>query len=92
MASINANIDDATLRWSCVPLNVAMLQTDLALEVVQFHIEHLVWHHNVIHCATFLRQCEIYWKTGMVVDGFWLALYISVMNVSNFHVGENCTD
>lgn len=89
MASINANTDDMTLRWSCIRLNVGILHTDLAREVVHFHIEHLAWHHNVLHCSTFLKQCELYWETEMVVDVFWLALYISVMNVSCFQVGEN---
>lgn len=87
MASINADVDDVTLQWRLVPFNVASLSTELAQELVQFHIEHLAWHHNVLHCPTFSRQCEIYWETGMVADALWLALYLSVMNVSWFHVG-----
>ncbi|KAJ5161474.1 hypothetical protein N7492_006866 [Penicillium capsulatum] len=51
-----------------------------AQKLIKFHISHLTWHHNCFHGATFLDQCELFWKTGTCDHPLWIALYLSVLS------------
>lgn len=52
--------------------------------LITFHSERLAWFHNALHCPTFLQQCEVYWSSGRCGEPLWLALYLSVLSVSEF--------
>ncbi|KAF5643981.1 c6 zinc finger domain protein [Fusarium sp. NRRL 25303] len=47
-----------------------------------FHLDNILWHHNVFHAPTFLSQCEHFWTTGTVMHSLWLSLYYAVTSVS----------
>ncbi|KAJ5120514.1 Monooxygenase FAD-binding [Penicillium bovifimosum] len=51
-----------------------------ARKLVEFHIDHLAWHHNCFHAPTFLEECKLYWATGRMDEPLWQALYLSVLN------------
>ncbi|KAJ9144909.1 C6 zinc finger domain containing protein [Pleurostoma richardsiae] len=53
-----------------------------ARHLVQYYLDNLNWHHNVIHSPEFLRQCEQYWATGDVVGAQWISLYLSVLGAA----------
>ena len=53
-----------------------------ARRLVQFHIRHLVWHHNCLHSSTFWEQCEEFWQNGRYDHPQWLASYLAVLSVS----------
>ncbi|KAK1849648.1 alpha-ketoglutarate dependent xanthine dioxygenase [Colletotrichum chrysophilum] len=50
--------------------------------LISFHLEHIAWHHNSLHCPTFLRQCTTFWDTGTYDQPTWLALYSAVLAAS----------
>ncbi|KAJ5558640.1 transcriptional regulator family: Fungal Specific TF [Penicillium sp. DV-2018c] len=50
-----------------------------ARKLVEFHINHIAWHHNCFHAPTFLEQCKLYWATGRIDEPLWQALYLSVL-------------
>ncbi|KAL3480817.1 hypothetical protein BJX99DRAFT_205017 [Aspergillus californicus] len=54
--------------------------------LVEFHFDHILWHHNVFHAPTFLMQCEEFWSAGTVHHPLWAALYLSVLAVSSWTV------
>lgn len=51
-----------------------------AQKLINFHITYVTWHHNCFHSATFLEQCELFWKTGKCGHPLWIALYLSVLS------------
>jgi hypothetical protein len=55
---------------------------EIARVLIKYHLDHLCWFHNALHAPSFLRQCESYWTTGRCEDPLWLALYFSVLSVS----------
>lgn len=57
------------------------LPTEQAREMMRFHFEYILWHHNVFHAPTFLEQCEDFWTHGTVTHPLWMALYLSVSAV-----------
>jgi hypothetical protein len=58
------------------------LTKGLARSLVGFHLDNILWHHNVFHAPTFLSQCEQFWTAGSVVHSLWLSLYYAVTAVS----------
>lgn len=62
---------------------------DIAKKLVQFHVDHLVWHHNCLHSPTFLEQCRIFWETGQSVHSLWRALYLSVLGATIFAISSS---
>ncbi|KXH43587.1 serine carboxypeptidase [Colletotrichum nymphaeae SA-01] len=50
--------------------------------LISFHLEHIAWHHNSLHCPTFLQQCTTFWATGVYDQPQWLALYSAVLSSS----------
>jgi hypothetical protein len=50
--------------------------------LVNFHLTHMAWHHNCLHCPTFRDQCQRFWETGKCNDPQWIALYCSVLSTS----------
>ncbi|KAL3472724.1 hypothetical protein BJX99DRAFT_262040 [Aspergillus californicus] len=52
--------------------------------LVRLHLHHLSWNHNVIHAPTFMAQCDMLFETGDVEHLQWLALYFSVVSVSEW--------
>ncbi|KAJ4390870.1 hypothetical protein N0V93_004469 [Gnomoniopsis smithogilvyi] len=59
---------------------------DDARNLINFHLEHLAWHHNCLHAPTFLEQCDIFWKTGQCVHPLWYALYLAVLSATIFGI------
>ncbi|KAJ5580074.1 uncharacterized protein N7459_006059 [Penicillium hispanicum] len=51
-----------------------------ARKLIDFHLNYVTWHHNCFHRATFLEQCELFWKTGRCDHPLWIALYLSVLS------------
>ena len=51
--------------------------------LVSYYLEHLNWHHCVIHSTDFSRQCEQFWTTGEIVASQWMGMYFSVLAVSD---------
>ncbi|OAA75940.1 Zn(2)-C6 fungal-type DNA-binding domain protein [Akanthomyces lecanii RCEF 1005] len=81
LASINCDMTSSMIQWTSVYVDPALyLTTANARKVVEFHIEHLWWHHNALHATTFLNQCSIFWGTGQVTHRMWLALYLSIIS------------
>ncbi|EQB56785.1 hypothetical protein CGLO_03169 [Colletotrichum gloeosporioides Cg-14] len=39
--------------------------------LISFHQEHIAWHHNSLHCPTFLQQCTAFWDTGAYDQPTW---------------------
>lgn len=50
--------------------------------LVEYYLENLSWHHNVLHHSDFLNQCEAFWVTGEVIASQWMSLYLAVLAVS----------
>ncbi|KAG9497541.1 hypothetical protein J7337_010402 [Fusarium musae] len=65
------------------------LTKGLARSLVGFHLDNILWHHNVFHAPTFLSQCEQFWTAGTVVHSLWLSLYYAVTAVSSW-TALNC--
>ncbi|CAK7220330.1 hypothetical protein SCUCBS95973_004122 [Sporothrix curviconia] len=87
LASINC--DAAWVGRQAMSMSIALgVDTDVlpptvvARQVVQFHMDHLRWHHSAFHGPTFLAQCEQFWSTGTADHPLWLALYFAVCSVS----------
>ena len=59
--------------------------------LVNYYLDKLSWHHNVLHHSEFLSQCEILWVTGEVVAAQWMSLYFAVLAVSVILVGGTIT-
>lgn len=59
---------------------------DDAQRLVQFHLDHLAWHHNCLHGPTFLNQCKVFWETGQCVHPLWYALYMSIISATIFGI------
>ncbi|ETS77214.1 hypothetical protein PFICI_11088 [Pestalotiopsis fici W106-1] len=57
-----------------------------ARSLIQFHLQHLAWHHNCLHGPTFSEQCENFWISGVVDHPLWLALYFSVLSATVFAI------
>ena len=51
-----------------------------ARKLIEFHLTYVTWHHNCFHSATFLEQCELFWRTGRCDHPLWIALYLSVLS------------
>jgi len=84
LASIIADMDNHTLRWSPTGADPSVLPSvSDARKIIQFHVDHLWWHHNTFHAPTFLAQCEIFWSSGAAVHPLWAALYLSVLCVGS---------
>lgn len=82
ISSINCDPAWPGLRLMPVEIDPTMLPTPSeARKIIQFHIEHLLWHHNVIHSTTFLEQCELFWSSGTANHPLWGALYLAIMSV-----------
>lgn len=62
---------------------------DVAKKLVQFHVDHLVWHHNCLHSPTFLDQCKVFWETGQCVHPLWRALYLSVLSATIYAISSS---
>ncbi|KAJ0299207.1 hypothetical protein Brms1b_013216 [Colletotrichum noveboracense] len=65
-----------------VPSLALLPERNTAEVLITFHLEHIAWHHNSLHCPTFLRQCTTFWDTGAYDQPTWLALYSSVLSAS----------
>ena len=52
-----------------------------ARRIVQFHMDHVLWHHSGIYAPRFLEQCETFWQSGLVDHQLWLAVYLAVLSV-----------
>ncbi|KAK1518679.1 serine carboxypeptidase [Colletotrichum costaricense] len=62
---------------------LALLPERVTAEIlISFHLEHIAWHHNSLHCPTFLQQCTTFWATGVYDQPQWLALYSAVLSSS----------
>ncbi|KAI8310720.1 putative dioxygenase [Colletotrichum sp. SAR11_59] len=63
--------------------SLALLPERRTAEVlISFHLEHIAWHHNALHCPTFLQQCTAFWDTGAYDQPTWLASYSAVLAAS----------
>ncbi|CAK7219940.1 hypothetical protein SEUCBS140593_004064 [Sporothrix eucalyptigena] len=83
LASINCDV--AWIGRQAMSLHVdpdVLLPPDVASKVIQFHMDHLRWHHNAFHGPTFLEKCQQFWRTGTADHPLWLALYFSICSVS----------
>lgn len=74
------NNGDFQLSGSTLEPLIALPKITDAQKLIRFHISHLTWHHNCFHGATFLEQCELFWKTGTCDHPLWIALYLSVLS------------
>lgn len=50
--------------------------------LVEYHIQHLLWDHNVLHTPTFISECAEYWDTGSMPKPQWAALYLAVLSTA----------
>ncbi|KAF1347179.1 hypothetical protein BDV97DRAFT_417380, partial [Delphinella strobiligena] len=50
--------------------------------LVEYHIQHLMWDHNVLHTPTFISECAEYWETGSMPNSQWAALYLAVLSTT----------
>lgn len=50
--------------------------------LVEYHIQHLLWDHNVLHTSTFISECAEYWDTGSMPKPQWAALYLAVLSTA----------
>ncbi|CAK7235490.1 hypothetical protein SBRCBS47491_009310 [Sporothrix bragantina] len=85
LASINCDAAWVGRQAMSIALSTdtdVLLPPAVARQVVQFHMDHLRWHHNAFHGPTFLAQCEQFWRTGTADHPLWLALYFAVCSVS----------
>jgi hypothetical protein len=84
IVSINADLGWAGIRRTPYELpQTALLAQSEARWLVQFHLNYILWHHNVFHARTFLMQCEEFWTAGTVHHPLWAALYLSVLAVGD---------
>ncbi|KAF4773729.1 serine carboxypeptidase [Colletotrichum scovillei] len=52
--------------------SLALLPERATAEIlISFHLEHIAWHHNSLHCPTFLQQCTTFWATGVYDQPHW---------------------
>ncbi|KAI8254848.1 putative dioxygenase [Colletotrichum sp. SAR 10_77] len=65
-----------------VPSLSLLPERNTAEVLITFHLEHIAWHHNSLHCPTFLQQCTAFWDTGAYDQPTWLALYSAVLAAS----------
>ncbi|KAH0430141.1 alpha-ketoglutarate dependent xanthine dioxygenase [Colletotrichum camelliae] len=65
-----------------VPSLALLPERSTAETLISFHLEHIAWHHNSLHCPTFLQQCTAFWDTGVYDQPQWLALYSAVLSSS----------
>ncbi|RDW75731.1 hypothetical protein BP5796_06552 [Coleophoma crateriformis] len=79
------------LQFSSVKTLEILLSNEVASKLIQFHINHLAWHHNIIHSPTFLVQCEVYFQTGKCPHPLWMALYLSILSSTIFSVYNSTT-
>jgi hypothetical protein len=83
IVSINADLGWSGIRRTPYELlPTARLSQREARWLVKFHLDYILWHHNVFHAPTFLMQCEEFWTAGTVHHPLWAALYLSVLAVS----------
>lgn len=75
-----------------LPVSAYELTQDVTLgqQLVNFHIRHLAWYHNVLHAPTFLEDCEAYWTESYVRQPLWMALYLAILSTSAWTL-ENST-
>ncbi|KAH7000590.1 hypothetical protein EDB80DRAFT_895783 [Ilyonectria destructans] len=57
-----------------------------ARKLIQFHVQHLAWHHDCLHAPTLQEQCEIFWNTGRSVHPLWPATYLSILSATVFAI------
>ncbi len=82
LASITSDLGSSQLKWTYYQADASIfLTTSEARKVIEFHVEHLWWHHNALYSRTFLDQCEKFWASGIIVHPLWLALYLSILGV-----------
>ncbi|EFX06586.1 c6 zinc finger domain containing protein [Grosmannia clavigera kw1407] len=84
---VSINCDEAWVGRLAMTVTVpvdadVLLPAAVARKVVQFHLNHLHWHHNAFHAPTFLARCQQFWSTGTTDHPLWLALYLAVCSVS----------
>ncbi|KAF5664703.1 c6 zinc finger domain-containing protein [Fusarium heterosporum] len=91
IASITADLEWPGYVYVQPSLNpgIASLSTSQAKSLVRFHLDNILWHHNVFHAPTFLAHCERFWAEGTVVHPLWLSLYYAVLTVSAW-TARNC--
>ncbi|KAK1672747.1 hypothetical protein BDP55DRAFT_695962 [Colletotrichum godetiae] len=65
-----------------VPSLALLPERSTAEILISFHIEHIAWHHNSLHCPSFLQQCTTFWNSGVYDQPQWLALYSAVLSSS----------
>ncbi|KZF26689.1 hypothetical protein L228DRAFT_279860 [Xylona heveae TC161] len=87
MISINSDSNSIHRPFSAMLKDESILPPPpVASKLVQFHINHVVWHHNSLHSPTFLEQCESYWQYGTCDHPLWMALYLSVVSTALYSV------
>ncbi|KAL5601113.1 hypothetical protein BROUX41_005927 [Berkeleyomyces rouxiae] len=59
-----------------------------ARKLVSYYLEHLSWHHAVLHHGEFLAQCEAYWASGSMVTSQWACVYFAVLSASAYNLPE----
>lgn len=65
-----------------VPFLANLPERETAEVLVSFHMKHIAWHHNSLHCPAFLQQCNNFWETGQYDQPQWIALYCVVLSTS----------
>lgn len=89
LASINSDLGSSQLKWTYYHADTSIfLTTTEARKIIEFHVEHLWWHHNALYSHTFLAQCDKFWASGVVVHPLWLALYLSILGVRGMYIGH----
>lgn len=63
-------------------ISSAMPSTAFGKCLVEYHIQHLLWDHNVLHTPTFISECADYWDTGSMPNPQWVALYLAVLSTA----------
>ncbi|KAH8898033.1 hypothetical protein GQ53DRAFT_454101 [Thozetella sp. PMI_491] len=79
LASINCDMDDQSLIWVPVEVDPAVFPDEVtSRKMMAFHMKNIWWHHTTTHGPTFLKQCEIFWRSGTVIHPLWVALYLAI--------------
>ncbi|KAL2890431.1 hypothetical protein HOO65_020973 [Ceratocystis lukuohia] len=89
-----ADVLDQTVPDSEFSLAVIESAPDvgIARKLVIYYLEHLSWHHPVLHHGEFLSQCESFWATGDMITPQWACVYFAVLSASAYNLPESLCD